>query len=256
MLSIGQLLSLWMPIYKNAEELDAMESQLSASSVCFLLCNPTTIDVAISVYSYWDTLHALSGAKPDKYALAIKDALPVIKMAEAPWICRRIPILMYYGEQHDPAFTCGNCDVCFAADSGLPDTTSIMQDVERIRGLFEQRQFAPLTRTDLHKRLRHSRDGQRVVEYLVFKGILKELPHVNGYALNCRLIMVGSKFFRESISLLRISRTTDYRTDTPHQHARSASSAASKTSTAPEASTPSNQPQSEEAGHETQRTIL
>jgi hypothetical protein len=190
------------------------------------------------------------------YAPAIKNALPVIKMAEAPWTCRRIPILTYYGEQHDPAFTCGNCDVCFAADSGLANTTSIKGDVECIRRLFERHQFAPLRRTDLYQTLRHSRHGQRVVEYLVFKGILKELPHMNKFVLGCRLVMVGSKSFRKSNYLLIISRTTDSWTHAPYQHACSTSSAASKASTVPKVSTPSSQPQSKEAGHETQPTIL
>ena len=155
---------------------------------------PATIDIAISVYSYWDTLNALSGAKPSQYAPAIKDALPVIKMAEAPWTCRRIPILTYYEEQHDPAFTCGNCDVCFVADSGLPDT-NIEQGVERIRRLFEGRrgnQFDTVTRTELRKMFGYSLYGQRVVEYLVFKGILEESPYMSPYGvLNCRLKMVG-----------------------------------------------------------------
>jgi len=46
MLSIGQLLSLWTPTYKNVEELGVMESPLSASSVCIcsvMLPNPTNI---------------------------------------------------------------------------------------------------------------------------------------------------------------------------------------------------------------------
>jgi len=116
-------------------------------------------------------------------------------MAEAPWTCRRIPILTYYGEQPDPGFICDNCDICFAADSQLADTTSIKKDVECIQRLFEGRQFAPLCRTELHKSLRYSQHGKRVVEYLVFKGILKETPYVNKYVLHCRLMMVGSKIF-------------------------------------------------------------
>lgn len=158
---------------------------------CVSLPNSATIHVEISVYSYWDTLHALSGAEPDKYARAIKDALPVIKMAEAPWTCRRIPILTYYGERHDPAFTCGNCDVCFAADSGLPHTTDITQDVERIKGLFERpgrRGF--VTRTAIRKKFSYSLHGQRIVEYLVFKGVLKEFLYTSYSVLRCGLIMV------------------------------------------------------------------
>lgn len=175
------------------------------------LPNLTTIHVEISVYSYWDTLQALSGAEPDKYTQAIKDVLPVIKMAEAPWTCRRIPILTYYGEQHDPAFTCGNCDVCFAADSGLPRTIDIKQDLERINALFEcpgPREF--VTRTAIRKKLSYSLRGQRVVEYLVFKGILKEFPYIKYTVLVCGLIMVRSISFRKSNFVLLMSRTTGF----------------------------------------------
>lgn len=198
MSSIGQLLNLWMLICKNVEELDVMDSQLSVFFVCgCTLCTVTKpIDSAISVYSYWDTLHAISGASPHDYAPAIKQALPLIKMAEAPWTCRRIPILSYYNEQPDPAFTCGNCDVCFAADSGSPYTTDIRQDVVNIRELFtgaRGHQVDIFTRTELGKKFGSSRHRQRVVEYLVFKGILEELPYMGAYGLNCRIKMVGSK---------------------------------------------------------------
>ena len=196
MLSIGRLLNQWMLISKNVEEQDVMESQLSASSVrhiCTTTKPQSTIDIAtISVYSYWDTLHAISGASPDKYAPALKHALPVIKMAEAPWTCRRIPILSYYNKPPDPSFTCGNCDVCFATDSGLPYQTNIEEDVERIQGQFKGRQL--VTRTELGKKFGFSQRGQRVVEYLAFKGILRESPYTNKHGvLNCRLTIVSSK---------------------------------------------------------------
>lgn len=205
---------------------------------CVSLPNPTTIHVEILVYSYWDTLHALSGAEPNMYARAIKDALPIIKMAEAPWTCRRIPILTYYGERPGPAYTCGNCDVCFAADSGLPRTTNIKQDVERIKDLFGrpgQREF--VTRTAIRKKLSDSSHTQRVVEYLVFKGVLKEFPYMNHNILRCGLKMVRSKSFRKSNDVLTMNQnqTTGFPSRT-HQHACPAPSTASKPPTAPKAS--------------------
>ncbi len=123
-------------------------------------------------------------------------------MAEAPWTCRRIPILTYYGEQHNPAFTCGNCDVCFAADPGLSHTTDIKQDVERIKGVYERhRRDGYVTRTILRDRFGCSRPHQRVVEYLVFKGVLIEVPYKSKSKshdiLRTRFKMVGSKIFSE-----------------------------------------------------------
>ena len=163
---------------------------------CVTLENPTTIHVEISVYSYWDTLDALSGANPEKYAPAIKDAFPVIEMAETPWTCRRIQILKYYGEQHDPASTCGNCDVCFAENSELPHTINIRQDVERIERLFERAEpHEFVTRTALRKEFGSTPHLHRVVEYLVFKGVLKEVLYMAHGKLRCRLTMVGSKTF-------------------------------------------------------------
>ena len=187
-----------MLICKNAEELDAMTSQPSASSVCIFFCcvtlhKSTTTHVEISVYCYWDTLDALSGANPETYAPAIKGALPVIKMAEEPWTCRRISILRFYGEQHDPASTCGNCDVCFAENSELSHTIDIRQDVERIEGLFgAAKPHDFVTRTTLRREFGSSLHHHRVVEYLTFKGVLKEDLYMAHGQLRCRLMMVGS----------------------------------------------------------------
>ena len=178
--------------------------------MCRYLCIATkpsiTIDITIPVYSYWDTLNAISGAPPDKYLPAIKHALPVIKMAEAPWTCRRIPILSYYNEPPHPAYTCGNCDVCFAAEPELPYTINIKQDVERVQELFRGHKFGTVTRTELRKKFGYSQLAQRVVEYLVFKGILKESPFTMKYGgLNCRLMMVASNFTQGSQDYLLTS---------------------------------------------------
>ena len=173
-------------------------------SLCISTKPSTAIDITISVYSYWDTLRAISGAPPDKYAPAIKRAFSVIKMAEAPWTCRRIPILSYYNEPPDPAYTCGNCDVCFAADPDLPYTTNIEQAVEHIQEFFNrlrEDQFGTVTRAKLHKTVGSSQHGPRVVEYLVFKGILKESPYVQHGKLNCYLLRVASKIIQGSQDL-------------------------------------------------------
>lgn len=178
--------------------------------MCIATKPSITIDITISVYSYWDTLQAIGGAPPDKYAPAIERALPVIKMAEAPWTCRRIPILSYYNELPDPAYACGNCDVCFTADPELPYTTNIKRKVEQIQEFFRARQSAEVARTQLYKEVGKSQHSKRVVEYLVFKGILKESPYKEHHRLNCRLLMVASKSLQGSQGYLLISYTTGF----------------------------------------------
>jgi hypothetical protein len=153
------------------------------------------IDTVLSVYSYWDTLDAICGAPPAEYTPALNHALPVIKMAEEPWTCRRIPILSYYGQQPGPAFKCGNCDVCFADNLGLPYTIDITQHIERLQKLCFERpggQTKAIGRTEIRRKMGDHRNGLRVVEYLVFKGILREVPWQHDRVLRCRLEMVGS----------------------------------------------------------------
>lgn len=137
----------------------------------------------------------------------MKRALPVIEMAEAPWTCRRIPILSYYNQLPDPAYACGNCDVCFAADPELPYTTNIKRNVEQIQGFFRGHRSAEVTRTALYTKVGRSQHSKRVVEYLVFKGILKESPYKDKdhHRLNCRLVMVASKNLQGSQGYLLIS---------------------------------------------------